>query len=91
MLVSIVFLTVRSQARPRVAKVHRLRNEEANRLQLQISQENEEEYNDTRRWTCYEAALLMKNEIRKDRKHPLTTPEYASVRQSTVSSSKRSP
>jgi hypothetical protein len=59
---------------------------------LQITQENEEEYNDTRRWRCYEVALLMKkNEIREDRKHPLTTPEYVSVRQSTMSSSKRSP
>jgi hypothetical protein len=40
----------------------------------------EEQYNDTRRRRCYEAALLMKkNEIRTDRKHPLTTPEQASV------------
>jgi hypothetical protein len=31
----------------------------------------EERYNDTRRWRCYEAVLLMKeNEIRTDRKHP---------------------
>jgi hypothetical protein len=28
---------------------------------------------------------------KEDRKHPLTTPEYVSVRQSTMSSSKRSP
>ena len=34
---------------------------------------------------------MKKNEIRTDRKHPLTTPEYASVLQSTMSSSKRSP
>ncbi len=61
-------------------------------MQLQITQENEEEYKDTRRWRFYEVVLLMKkNEIRKDRKHPLTTPEYASVRQSTMSSSKRFP
>jgi hypothetical protein len=40
----------------------------------------EEQYNDTRRWRCYEAASLMKkNEIRTDRKHLLTTPEDASV------------
>ncbi len=31
-------------------------------------------YNDTRRWRCYEAALLMKkNEIRTDEEAPLTT------------------
>ncbi len=34
---------------------------------------------------------MKENEIRKDRKHPLTTPEYVSVRQSTMSSSKKSP
>jgi hypothetical protein len=34
---------------------------------------------------------MKKKEIRKDRKHPLTTPEYASVLHSTMSSSKRSP
>jgi hypothetical protein len=34
---------------------------------------------------------MKNNEIRKDRKHPLTTPEYESVRQSTMSFSKRSP
>jgi len=51
-----------------------------------------EEYNDTRRWRCYEAALLMKkNEIRTDRNHPLTTPEHVSILQSTMSSSKSSP
>jgi hypothetical protein len=39
-----------------------------------------EEYNDTRRWRCYEAALLMKkNEIRTDEESPLTTPVDASV------------
>jgi hypothetical protein len=39
-----------------------------------------EEYNDTRRWRCYEAALLMKkNEIRTDEEAPLTTPVDASV------------
>ncbi len=39
-----------------------------------------EEYNDTRRWHCYEAALLMKkNEIRTDEEAPLTTPVDASV------------
>jgi hypothetical protein len=33
-----------------------------------------EQYNDTRRWRCYEAALLMKkNEIRTDEEAPLTT------------------
>jgi len=33
-----------------------------------------EEYNDTRRWRCYEAALLMKkNEIRTDEEAVLTT------------------
>ena len=49
-------------------------------MQLQITQENEEEYNDTRRWRCYEAALLMKkNEIRTDEEAPLTTPVDASV------------
>jgi hypothetical protein len=47
---------------------------------------NEERYNDTRRWRWYEAVLLMKKiEIRKDRKHPLTTLEYVSVRQNTMS------
>jgi len=40
----------------------------------------EEQYNDTRRWRRYEAALLMKkNEIRTDEEAPLTTPEDASV------------
>jgi hypothetical protein len=69
-----------------------LRNEETNQFAIADHLENEERYNDPRRWCCYEATLLMKkNEIRKDRKHPLTTPEYASVRQSTLSSSKRSP
>jgi hypothetical protein len=39
-----------------------------------------EQYNDTRRWRCYEAALLMKkNEIRTDEEAPLTTPVDASV------------
>ena len=39
-----------------------------------------EEYNDTRRWRCYKAALLMKkNEIRTDEEAPLTTPVDASV------------
>jgi hypothetical protein len=39
-----------------------------------------EEYNDTRRWRGYEAALLMKkNEIRTDEEAPLTTPVDASV------------
>ncbi len=39
-----------------------------------------EEYNDTRRWRCYEAALLMKkNEIRTDEEAPLNTPVDASV------------
>ena len=39
-----------------------------------------EEYNNTRRWRCYEAALLMKkNEIRTDEEAPLTTPVDASV------------
>ena len=39
-----------------------------------------EEYNDTRRWRYYEAALLMKkNEIRTDEEAPLTTPVDASV------------
>ena len=42
--------------------------------------ERMEEYNDTRRWRCYEAALLMKkNEIRTDEEAPLTTPVDASV------------
>ena len=37
-------------------------------------------YNDTRRWCCYETALLMKkNEIRTDEEAPLTTPVDASV------------
>ncbi len=59
--------------------MHRLRNEVANSLQLQITQEMEQ-YNDTRRWRCYEAALLMKkNEIRTDEEAPLTTPVDASV------------
>jgi hypothetical protein len=34
-----------------------------------------EQYNDTRRWRCYEAALLMK----KNEEAPLTTPVDASV------------
>jgi hypothetical protein len=39
-----------------------------------------EQYNNTRRWRCYEAALLMKkNEIRTDEEAPLTTPVDASV------------
>jgi hypothetical protein len=39
-----------------------------------------EPYNNTRRWRCYEAALLMKkNEIRTDEEAPLTTPVDASV------------
>jgi hypothetical protein len=39
------------------------------------------QYTDTRRWRCYEAALLMKkDEIRTDRQTgPLTTPKHASV------------
>jgi hypothetical protein len=37
-------------------------------------------YNDTRRWCCYEVALLMKkNEIRTDEEAPLTTLVDASV------------
>ena len=37
-------------------------------------------YNDTRRWRCYEATLLMKkNETRTDEESPLTTPVDASV------------
>jgi hypothetical protein len=51
-----------------------------------------EQYNNTRRWLCYEAALLMKkNEIRKDRKYSLTTPEHGSVLQSTMSPFKSFP
>jgi hypothetical protein len=38
-----------------------------------------EQYNNTRRWRCYEATLLMKNEIRTDEEAPLTTPVDASV------------
>jgi hypothetical protein len=42
---------------------------------------NCEKYNDTRRWRCYEAALLLKKEteIRTDEEAPLTTPVDASV------------
>ncbi len=51
--------------------MHRLRNEEAKQFAIEITQVNEEQYNDTRRWRCYETALLMKkNETRTDRKHP---------------------
>ena len=58
--------------------MHRLRNEVAKQFTMQITQENG--YNDTRRWRCYEAALLMKkNEIRTDEEAPLTTPVDASV------------
>ena len=72
-------LCVRYQARPRVVKVHRLHNEVTNSLQSQITKRIEQ-YNDTRRWHCYEAALLMKkNEIRTDEEAPLTTPVDASV------------
>ncbi len=59
--------------------MHRLRNEVANSLQSQITKRMEQ-YNDPRRWRCYEAALLMKkNEIRNDEEAPLTTPVDASV------------
>jgi hypothetical protein len=72
--------------------VHRLSNEESKKFVIEITQDNEEGYNDTRRWRCYETDLLMKkNEIRTDRKHPLTTPKNVSVRQNTMYSSKRSP
>ena len=58
--------------------MHRLRNEVTKQFTMQITQENR--YNDTRRWRCYEAALLMKkNEIRTDEEAPLTTPVDASV------------
>ena len=58
--------------------MHRLRNEVVKQFTMQITQENG--YNDTRRWRCYEAALLMKkNEIRTDEEAPLTTPVDASV------------
>ncbi len=40
-------------------------------IAIEITQVTEKQYNDTRRWRCYEAALLMKkNEIRTDGKHP---------------------
>ena len=75
---------VRSQTRPRVVKVYRLRNEEANQFVIADHSENEERYNDARWCRCYEVTLLMKkNEIRTDRKYPLTTPEHTSVLQNT--------
>ena len=53
--------------------------EVAEQFQLQTAN-TMEEYNDTRRWRCYEAALLMKkNEIRTDEEAPLTTPVDVSV------------
>jgi hypothetical protein len=67
------------QARPRVAKVAQIAYEVAEQFQLQTAK-TMEEYNDTRRWRCYEEVLLMKkNEIRTDEEAPLTTPVDASV------------
>ena len=67
------------QARPSVAKVAQIAYEVAEQLNCKALKKMEE-YNDTRRWRCYEAALLMKkNEIRTDEEAPLTTPVDASV------------
>jgi hypothetical protein len=69
----------RSQARPRVAKVAQITYEVAEQITTAY-RERMEQYNDTRRWRCYEAAVLMKkNEIRTDEESPLTTPVDASV------------
>jgi len=47
---------------------------------LRESKINVEQYNDTKRWHCYEAALLIKkNAIRTDEETPLTTPVDVSV------------
>ena len=46
--------------------MHRLRNEETKQIAIEITQVNG-------------VLLMKKNEIRTDRKHPLTTPEDASV------------
>ena len=68
------------QARPSVAKVAQIAYEVAEQFPQLQTLKTMEEYNDTRRWRCYEAALLMKkNEIRTDEEAPLTTPVDASV------------
>ncbi len=67
------------QARPRVAKVAQIAYEVAEQFNCRALKRMEQ-YNNTRRWRCYEAALLMKkNEIRTDEEAPLTTPVDASV------------
>ena len=67
------------QARPSVAKVAQIAYEVAKQFNCRTLKRMEQ-YNDTRRWRCYEAALLMKkNEIRTDEEAPLTTPVDASV------------
>ena len=68
----------RSQARPRVAKVAQIAYEVAEQFNCRALKRMEP-YNNTRRWRCYEAALLMKkNEIRTDEEAPLTTPVVCS-------------
>ena len=61
---------VRSQARPRGSESAQLRKEN------QSSWNNWERYNDTRRWRCYETALLLKKKRDKGltRKHPWPHP-----------------
>jgi hypothetical protein len=74
-LASVRMWYVRSQARPRVAKVAQIGVRGSQVVRNCKSLKKMEQYNDTRRWLWYEAALLMKkNEIRTDEEAPLTTP-----------------